>query len=79
MSNYVMTRYSYDKAKQYGLTVKLSKNPLKKLDVYKGNIFLASIGDSRYQDYPTIVSYTTRSMLTSEDLCTLIATYGMLM
>ena len=49
MSNYVMTRYSYDKAKQYGLTVKLSKNPLKKLDVYKGNIFLASIGDSRFK------------------------------
>ena len=52
MSNYVITKYSFDKAKELNLTIKVSKNPLKKLDVYKDNIFLASIGDSRYNDFP---------------------------
>ena len=47
MSNYVITKYTYDKAKELGLTVKVSKFPLKKLDVY-----IASIGDLRYNDYP---------------------------
>ena len=52
MSNYVITKYSFDKAKELNLTIKVSKNPLKKLDVYRDNIFLASIGDIRYNDYP---------------------------
>ena len=53
MSNkYVITKYSYDKAKELGLTIKLSQYTTKKLDVYKDNIYIASIGDSRYQDYP---------------------------
>ena len=52
MSNYIITKYSFDKAKELNLTIKVSKNPLKKIDVYKDNIFLHSIGDSRYQDYP---------------------------
>ena len=48
MSHYVITKYSYDKVKELGLVIKVSRNSLKKLDVYKKNIFLASIGDSRY-------------------------------
>ena len=55
MSNYKITKYTYDKSKEIGLNVKLSSNPLKKIDVYKNNIFLASIGDSRYQDYPNYI------------------------
>ena len=47
MSNYVITKYSYDRAKKVGLLIKQSKNPLKKIDVYKN-----SIGDSLYMDYP---------------------------
>ena len=47
MSNYVITKYTYDKAKELGLTVKVSKFPLKKIDVYKNNVYLGSIGDSR--------------------------------
>ena len=34
MINYVITQYSYDKAKKVNLTMKVSKNPLKKIDVY---------------------------------------------
>ena len=52
MSNYVITKYTYDKAKELKLTVKVSKFPLKKIDVYKDNIYLASIGDIRYNDFP---------------------------
>ena len=52
MSNYVITKYSFDKAKLLGLTIKVSTNPLKKLDVYKNDICIGSIGDSRYNDYP---------------------------
>ena len=51
-NNYVITKYSYDKAKELGLTIKLSRFTIKKLDVYKNNIYLSSIGDSRYLDYP---------------------------
>ena len=52
MSNkYIITQYSYDKAKELGLTIKLSQFTTKKLDVYKDNVYLASIGDSRYNDY----------------------------
>ena len=52
MSNYVITKYTYDKAKELGLTVKVSKFPLKKLDVYKDNIYIGSVGQSLYNDYP---------------------------
>ena len=55
MSNYKITKYTYDKAKELGLTVKVSKFPLKKIDVYKNNIYLSSIGDSRYNDYPNYI------------------------
>ena len=58
MSNYKITKYTYDKAKELGLTVKVSKFPLKKLDVYKDNIYIASIGQSLYNDYPNyIITY----------------------
>ena len=52
MSNYVITKYSFDKARELGLSIKVSKNKMKKIDVYKDNIFLGNIGDSRYNDYP---------------------------
>ena len=51
MSNYKIIQYSYDKAKELGLTIKLSQFTTKKLDVFKDNKFISTIGDSRYQDY----------------------------
>ena len=51
MSNYKITKYTYEKARELGLTVKVSKFALKKLDVYKDNVYLSSIGDSKYNDY----------------------------
>ena len=55
MSNYKITPYTFNKAKELGLTVKVSKFPLKKLDVYKDNVYLSSIGDSKYMDYPNYI------------------------
>ena len=51
MNNYMITQYSYNKAKELGLVIKVSEYPLKKIDVYKDNIFLASIGSSEHMDY----------------------------
>ena len=53
MSNYNITQYSYDKAKQLNLIIKSSKNKNKKIDVYDINdVLIHSIGDIRYNDYP---------------------------
>ena len=53
MSTYIITNYSYVKAKQLNLIIKSSKNKDKKIDVYDiNNDFLQSIGDIRYNDYP---------------------------
>ena len=52
---YVIKQYTFDQAKKYGYIVKLSINRNKKLDVYKDNVKICSIGDSRYKDYPTYI------------------------
>ena len=53
-NNYKITQYSYDRAKELNLNIKVSNNKNKKLDVYTSdNKFIASIGDSSYMDYPS--------------------------
>ena len=56
MSNYKITKYSCDKATKLNLIIKISKNPLKKIDVYdiEGK-FIASIGSSAHMDYPNYI------------------------
>ena len=57
MSNYNITDYSYKQAKKLNLIIKQSKNKGKKIDVYDiNNEFLHSIGDIRYNDYPSYLS-----------------------
>ena len=54
MSNYIITDYSYNQAKKLNLIIMSSKNKNKKIDVYTiNNEFLQSIGDIRYNDYPS--------------------------
>ena len=53
MSAYKIKPYSYDQAKKLGVQIKPSMNPNKKIDVYKNNQFLYSIGDINYNDFPT--------------------------
>ena len=55
MVHYEIKQYTFDQAKKHGYTVKLSSNRKKKLDVYKGNLKIASIGDREYKDYPTYI------------------------
>ena len=37
----IITKDCYDKAKELNLTIKVSKNPLKKIDAYEDNILIA--------------------------------------
>ena len=53
--SYTITNYTKQKAKEIGVQVVPSKNPKKKLDVYKDNLLIASIGDPNYLDYPSYI------------------------
>ena len=55
MVHYEIKQYTIDQAKKHGYRVKLSSNRKKKLDVYKDNLKIASIGDREYKDYPTYI------------------------
>ena len=52
---YKITNYSYKKAKELNVEIKPSKKKNKKLDVYKNNVLIATVGDKRYMDYPTYI------------------------
>ena len=53
---YQINNYSFAKAKLLNVDIKPSKFKNKKIDVYKNNIFICSIGDIRYLDYPTYIT-----------------------
>ena len=53
MSSYEILPYSYKQAKKLGVTIAPSKNPRKKIDVYKDGLYICAIGDVNYNDYPT--------------------------
>jgi hypothetical protein len=53
MKKYNITNYSYKMADKLGVDIKPSDKKNKKIDVYKNNIKIASIGDVNYKDYPT--------------------------
>ena len=50
---YQITNYTKQKAKELNVKIKPSSNPKKKIDVYKDNKKIASIGSIIYDDYPT--------------------------
>ena len=50
---YKIKKYSKDQANKLGVEIKPSTNPKKKIDVYKDNKKIASIGSILYKDYPT--------------------------
>jgi hypothetical protein len=52
---YHITSYSKKKAKELNVQIRPSTNPKKKLDVYKDNNKIASIGAIGYNDYPTYI------------------------
>jgi hypothetical protein len=54
-SGYQITDYTKRKAKEIGVIVKPSTRKNKKLDVFKDGEKVASIGDTRYLDYPNYI------------------------
>ena len=53
MSKYLITKYSKEQANKLGVEITPSTNPKKKIDVYKNNEKIASIGAYGYGDFPT--------------------------
>jgi len=53
MSNYRISNYTLQKAKEIGVEVRPSKNPKKKIDVFKNGRKVGSIGQAGAKDYPT--------------------------
>jgi hypothetical protein len=58
---YKITDYSFKQAKKLNVTIKPSTNKKKKIDVFKGNKKIASIGSITNKDYPTYLNETTKS------------------
>ena len=52
---YKITNYSYKRAEENNLNIVPSKKKNKKIDVYKNGEYIASIGDVKYNDYPTYI------------------------
>lgn len=50
--SYQISNYSYNQAERLGVAIEPSTHKNKKIDVYKGKELVASIGDTRYKDYP---------------------------
>lgn len=53
--SYHITRYTYQRAKAIGVTVKPSIVKGKKIDVFKNGEKIASVGALGYGDYPTFM------------------------
>jgi hypothetical protein len=50
---YKISKYSYQRAKELNVVIKPSTRKNKKIDVFKDNVYICSIGDINYPDYPT--------------------------
>jgi hypothetical protein len=59
---YEITDYTKKKAKKLDVVVRPSSNPKKKIDVYKNNKKISSIGAIGYKDYPTYLMTTTKEL-----------------
>jgi hypothetical protein len=55
MPEYHITNYSYKQAKKLGVTIRPSTNKTKKIDVFKNNVKIASIGANNMNDFPTYI------------------------
>ena len=53
--NYKILPYSYRQAKLLGVIIKPSVKKDKKIDVYKDNKLVCSVGAKGYKDYPTYI------------------------
>ena len=53
---YDIKKYSFEQAKLLNVDIQPSKHKNKKIDIYKNNNYICSIGDIRYLDYPTYLT-----------------------
>jgi hypothetical protein len=53
--SYKITDFSYKQAKKLGVQIRPSVYKNKKIDVFKDDVKIASIGDINYLDYPTYI------------------------
>ena len=53
---YHITKYTFNKAKKLGVTVKPSTNKTKKIDVYKNDKKIAAVGARGMNDFPTYIN-----------------------
>jgi hypothetical protein len=51
--DYKILPYSFQQADKLGVTIKPSKKKDKKIDVFKNNKLVTSIGAKNYKDFPT--------------------------
>ena len=58
---YTITKFSKNKAKVLNVQIKPSSNHNKKIDVFKNNKKIVSIGDVNYSDYPTYLQTKGKS------------------
>lgn len=63
MSNYTVTERTKMKARLLGVSVKTSKNPQKKIDIFKKGVKVASVGQAGAMDYP---NYLKKDPLVAE-------------
>jgi len=66
---YSITAYTKRQATKYGVKVKPSKVKGKKIDVFKGDKKVASVGAIGYNDYPTYIRRKEKSMLMKGEDC----------
>jgi hypothetical protein len=52
---YQILPYSHEQARKLGVIIRPSTNPAKKIDVYRADQKVASIGAAGYKDYPTFM------------------------
>jgi hypothetical protein len=58
---YQITDYTKEQAKKLGVIVKRSSNPNKKIDIFKGDKKVASVGAIGYNDYGTYLEKTGKN------------------
>lgn len=61
MSQYKIKPYSLQQAQKLGVSIKPSKNPRKKIDVFKNGEKVVSVGAAGYNDYPTWIQKEGKS------------------
>jgi hypothetical protein len=59
---YKIKKYTLEKAKSLGVTVKQSSVKGKKIDVFKNGVKIASVGAIGYNDYPTYLELENKGI-----------------